>query len=390
MAIVFSKIKDIFDEFMYPTFYSYEASFNGKERKYVTIFAYYNESNRKDYYLNVHVNDNLYKRLINGKLDIRSLFANKTKTFFTEGSPENATIIEPIYLQLEEDNYLPERNLYLTRDDDEFLVIDLENVNSELDNSEIVNELFELNIGKQIKSFEYENKEGLMIAFSNAKEFINAESLGILITKTSELFNRVSENLLNLNVLKPFESSFGISLKIDALNLDINDNDLYINRFLNLFNFVSYDNKDDIFNEFLGMYTTKEKDELLNILNELSSNNIEMKSMYYNNVKGIYKASVLKPLKAKEFLNRMHNTIETKRTLNFEKATIYKIDVKNNSFGVIIDNHIYTGKLGEGLQKKEQTHFTVPSENDIVLKEILMKNEFTKKEKKYYILESMN
>ncbi|UTT55134.1 hypothetical protein [Staphylococcus equorum] len=267
-------------------------------------------------------------------------------------------------------------------DDNEFLIVDLDDMNSELDNSETVDKLFDLNIGKQINSSEYHNKEGLMIAFSNDNQIIKADSLGVLITKTSELFNKISDNLLNLNVVKPFESSFGISLEFDSLNLDINDNDIYIDKFLNLLNFVSNDKKDEFFIEFLGMYSTKEKDELLNILNELSSNNIEMKSMYYNNIKEIYKGSILKPSEAKDFINNIYNTIETKKILNIENATIYKIDVKNNSFGVIIDNDIYTGKLGGNLQNKEQTQFTVPSEKNIVLTQIFKKDEFTKKEKK--------
>ncbi|HCD4029709.1 TPA: hypothetical protein NBP37_002040, partial [Staphylococcus aureus] len=81
---------------------------------------------------------------------------------------------------------------------------------------------------------------------------------------------------------------------------------------------------------------------------------------------------------------------ETKETLNINNATIYKIDVKNNSFGVIIDNDIYTGKLGESLQDKEETQFTVPSEKNVVLTQIFKKDEFTKKERKHYILESIN
>lgn len=129
-------------------------------------------------------------------------------------------------------------------DDDEFLIVDIEEMNSELDNSETVEKLFDLNIGKQINSSEYNNKEGLMIAFSNDNQIIKADSLGVLITKTSELFNKISNNLLNLNVVKPFESSFGISLKFDSLNLDINDNEIYINKFLNLLNFVSNDKKE--------------------------------------------------------------------------------------------------------------------------------------------------
>lgn len=390
MAIVFSKLIDVFDEFMYPTFFSYEANVGGETKLFITIFAYYDENSRKDYFFNVPVNKKNYAQLIHGKIEIRSLFVNNKNGFFTEGSPENVVTIEPIPLNFNTLDYLPEKNLFMVYDDSEFLIVDLDDMNSELDNRETVDKLFDLNIGKQINSSEYHNKEGLMIAFSNDNQIIKADSLGVLITKTSELFNKISDNLLNLNVVKPFESSFGISLEFDSLNLDINDNDIYIDKFLNLLNFVSNDKKDEIFSEFLGMYSTKEKDELLNILNELSSNNIEMKSMYYNNIKEIYKGSILKPLEAKDFINNIYNTIETKKILNIENATIYKIDVKNNSFGVIIDNDIYTGKLGGNLQNKEQTQFTVPSEKNIVLTQIFKKDEFTKKEKKHYILESMN
>lgn len=390
MAIVFSKLIDIFDEFMYPTFFSYEANVDGETKLFITIFAYYEENSRKDYFFNVPVNKKNYAQLIHGKIEIRSLFVNNKNGFFTEGSPENVVTIEPVHLDINTRDYLPEKNLFLVYDDNEFLIVDIEDMNSELDNSDAVDKLFDLNIGKQINSSEYNNKEGLMIAFSNDNQIIKADSLGVLITKTSELFNKISDNLLNLNVVKPFESSFGISLEFDSLNLDINDNNIYIDKFLNLLNFVSNDKKDEFFSEFLGMYSTKEKDELLNILNELSSNNIEMKSMYYNNIKEIYKGSILKPSEAKNFINSIYNTIETKKILNIENATIYKIDVKNNSFGVIIDNDIYTGKLGESLQNKEQTQFTVPSEKNIVLTQIFKKDEFTKKERKHYILESMN
>lgn len=390
MAIVFSKLIDIFDEFMYPTFFSYKANVDGETKLFITIFAYYEENSRKDYFFNVPVSKKKYAQLIHGKIEIRSLFVNNKNGFFTEGSPENVVTIEPVHLDINTRDYLPEKNLFLVYDDNEFLIVDIEDMNSELDNSDAVDKLFDLNIGKQINSSEYNNKEGLMIAFSNDNQIIKADSLGVLITKTSELFNKISDNLLNLNVVKPFESSFGISLEFDSLNLDINDNNIYIDKFLNLLNFVSNDKKDEFFSEFLGMYSTKEKDELLNILNELSSNNIEMKSMYYNNIKEIYKGSILKPSEAKNFINSIYNTIETKKILNIENATIYKIDVKNNSFGVIIDNDIYTGKLGKSLQNKEQTQFTVPSKKNIVLTQIFKKDEFTKKERKHYILESMN
>lgn len=390
MTIVFSKLIDVFDEFMYPTFFSYEARVGGKTKTFITIFAYYDENSRKDFFFNVPVNKKKYEQLINGEIEIRSLFVNNKEGFFTEGSPGNVAVIEPILLDDNTVDYLPEKNLFMVYDDEEFLIVDIEEINSELDNSETVDTLFDLNIGKQINSSEYNNKEGLMIAFSNDNQIIKADSLGVLITKTSELFNKISNNLLNLNVVKPFESSFGISLEFDSLILDINDNEIYINKFLNLLNFVSNDKKDEFFSEFLGMYSIKEKDEFLNILNELSTNNIEMKSMYYNNIKEIYKGSILKPSEAKSFINKVYNTIETKETLNIENATIYKIDVKNNSFGVIIDNEIYTGKLGESLQNKEETQFTVPSEKNIVLTQIFKKDEFTKKERKHYILESMN
>ncbi|HGX0910326.1 TPA: DUF6575 domain-containing protein [Staphylococcus aureus] len=389
MTIVFSKLIDVFDEFMYPTFFSYEAIVGEKTKIFITLFAYYDENSRKDYFFNVPVNKKKYEQLINGEIEIRSLFVNNKDGFFTEGSPESVAIIEPIHLNVNTVDYLPEKNLFMVYDD-EFLIVDIEEMNSELDNSETVEKLFDLNIGKQINSSEYNNKEGLMIAFSNDNQIIKADSLGVLITKTSELFNKISNNLLNLNVVKPFESSFGISLEFDSLNLDINDNEIYINKFLNLLNFVSNDKKEDFFNEFLGLYSIKEKDEFLNILNELSSNDIEMKSMYYNNINGIYKGSILKPSEAKKFINRVYNTTETKETLNINNATIYKIDVKNNSFGVIIDNDIYTGKLGESLQDKEETQFTVPLEKNVVLTQIFKKDEFTKKERKHYILESIN
>ncbi|WRN75567.1 hypothetical protein T8833_09175 [Staphylococcus aureus] len=56
------------------------------------------------------------------------------------------------------------------------MIVNIEEMNSELDNSETVEKLFDLNIGKQINSSEYNNKEGLMIAFSNDNQIIKADS----------------------------------------------------------------------------------------------------------------------------------------------------------------------------------------------------------------------
>lgn len=69
MAIVFSKLIDIFDEFMYPTFFSYEANVDGETKLFITIFAYYEENSRKDYFFNVPVN----------KKNIHSLYMVKLK-----------------------------------------------------------------------------------------------------------------------------------------------------------------------------------------------------------------------------------------------------------------------------------------------------------------------
>ncbi len=51
MTIVFSKLIDVFDEFMYPTFFSYEAIVGEKTKIFITLFAYYDENSRKDYFL---------------------------------------------------------------------------------------------------------------------------------------------------------------------------------------------------------------------------------------------------------------------------------------------------------------------------------------------------
>ncbi|WRN00771.1 hypothetical protein UM598_06005 [Staphylococcus aureus] len=56
MTIVFSKLIDVFDEFMYPTFFSYEAIVGEKTKIFITLFAYYDENSRKDYFFNVPVN----------------------------------------------------------------------------------------------------------------------------------------------------------------------------------------------------------------------------------------------------------------------------------------------------------------------------------------------
>lgn len=392
MRIQFSETIDIFDEFMYPTFYSYKAEVNGKEELYLSLFAYFDKKNEKDYFLNVPISRKRYSQLINAKVEIRSLFLNNRNKFFTEDSPEKMSIIKPVHLDINISDYLPEEHLFLLKSNDEFSIIDLEEINDELDNEKNIHELFELNIGKQLSNQEYEEKEGLMIAFSNNYHLIKAESLGTLIKKTSELFNKISDNLLRLNVVKPFESSFGISMEIDSTTLNIANNNFYVNRFFNLFNFVSKTKGDKIFNDFIAMYTTKEKEELLNILEELINNNIEMKSIYYNKNKerSNYKTSIIKPELAEKFMSSVNITKETKKNLYLKNAYIYKIDVKNNSFGILIDDIIYTGKLGKSLQNKEQTQFIVPSKKDIVLTEIFEKDEFTNKKKTSYVFESLN
>lgn len=392
MRIQFSETIDIFDEFMYPTFYSYKAEVNGKEELYLSLFAYFDKKNEKDYFLNVPISRKRYSQLINAKVEIRSLFLNNRNKFFTEDSPEKMSIIKPVHLDINISDYLPEEHLFLLKSNDEFSIIDLEEINDELDNEKNIHELFELNIGKQLSNQEYEEKEGLMIAFSNNDHLIKAESLGTLIKKTSELFNKISDNLLRLNVVKPFESSFGISMEIDSTTLNIANNNFYVNRFFNLFNFVSKTKGDKIFNDFIAMYTTKEKEELLNILEELINNNIEMKSIYYNKNKerSNYKTSIIKPELAEKFMSSVNITKETKKNLYLKNAYIYKIDVKNNSFGILIDDIIYTGKLGKSLQNKEQTQFIVPSKKDIVLTEIFEKDEFTNKKKTSYVFESLN
>ena len=39
---------------------------------------------------------------------------------FTEGSPENVVTIEPVHLDFNTRDYLPEKNLFLVYDDNEF------------------------------------------------------------------------------------------------------------------------------------------------------------------------------------------------------------------------------------------------------------------------------
>ncbi|MCU7773639.1 hypothetical protein ODE11_11155 [Staphylococcus aureus] len=81
MTIVFSKLIDVFDEFMYPTFFSYEAIVGEKTKIFITLFAYYDENSRKDYFFNVPVNKKKYEQLINGEIEIRSLFVNNKDGF---------------------------------------------------------------------------------------------------------------------------------------------------------------------------------------------------------------------------------------------------------------------------------------------------------------------
>ncbi|RYS16176.1 hypothetical protein DLS48_13595, partial [Staphylococcus pseudintermedius] len=133
MTIVFSKLIDVFDEFMYPTFFSYEARVDGKTKIFLTLFAYYDENSRKDYFFNVSVNKKKYEQLINGEIEIRSLFVNNKGGFFTEGSPGSVATIEPIHLNVNTVDYLPEKNLFMVYDDNEFLIVDIEEMNCELD-----------------------------------------------------------------------------------------------------------------------------------------------------------------------------------------------------------------------------------------------------------------
>ncbi|WP_315976182.1 DUF6575 domain-containing protein [Mammaliicoccus sciuri] len=380
MRIQFSEIIDIFDEFMYPTFYSYKAEMNGKKLLYLSLFAYFDKEKGKDYFLNVPVSKKMYTQLIEARVEIRSLFLNNKNKFFTENSPEKIHFIEPVHLDINANDYLPEQSLFLLK------------FNDELENEENIHDLFKQNIGKQLYNKEYDKKEGLMIAFSNNDHLIRADTLGTLIKQTSELFNKISDNLLSLNVVKPFESSFGISMEIDSETLNINNNDFYINRFLNLFNLVSKSREDENFNDIISMYTTKEKEKLIGIFEELISNNVEMKSIYYNKNKkeNNYKGNIINLESAKKFMSSVNTTKETKKKIYLKDAYIYKIDVKNNSFGILIKDIIYTGKLSISLQDKEQTQFTVPSVKNVVLTEIIKTDEFTNKEKISYVFESLN
>ncbi|MGN5882081.1 MULTISPECIES: hypothetical protein [Staphylococcus] len=88
MEIEKIEILHIFDELFYPIFFSYKAAISKKEKVVVSVFAHYDENTETDFFLNVIVNQNTYKLLINGEIEIREVFANNVrKSFITEGSP---------------------------------------------------------------------------------------------------------------------------------------------------------------------------------------------------------------------------------------------------------------------------------------------------------------
>ncbi|MGV3128324.1 hypothetical protein ACEE96_02150 [Staphylococcus simulans] len=154
---------------------------------------------------------------------------------------------------------LPDHNLYLTVENDEFSIIDYGDIKNELKTGREKVEQF-LNdkpgIKKQIQNHTEKHEEGMLIAFNNETNKYTIESIGKLMEKAGHIFNEITKQKFSLSVNYPFQSSFGISLNIDKDNR-IGENDEVINRFMDILKFVT--NSKDVPQNFLNLYGKKEK-----------------------------------------------------------------------------------------------------------------------------------
>lgn len=400
MEIKFIKILEVFDEFFYPTFYSYIAQINGKERKMLTTFAYYDEENKIDYFYNTEVSKEDYNKLLKGKLEIRHIFRkSEIENFFTNNSPENLEIIKPVVLNVELEKVLPDSGLYISEVDGEYSVIDFEELKEdfELDAVNLDSEIFEIKpkIKEQIDELVESgaSNNGVVITFENDTNNFVLNVIGKLMTKSGDLFRKISNSSLNLEVLKPFESSFGISMNIsNDGKLNIDDGIVEINKFIMLLKMVA-DKK--LFNEeLIALYQKSERKDLSSLLELMANNDIEMTTAYFKYDKKGREFSTLQTNRitvenAKEFIKKTSIEKIRKEKFKIKKANLYKIDLQKNLFGLI--NSETDEKVGGTINVNisEDEVFNVPSIVEATITKIIKKNEFTQSENIKYDLEAI-
>ncbi|WP_224759809.1 hypothetical protein [Staphylococcus schweitzeri] len=384
---------DIFEDYIFPFFYSYKIL--DDEHIYITNYADFDEEQRIRYFMNAKLTKSKYDKFIKGKIEIRDVF-QYSETFFTKGSPEELVELEPLKLNLPPQNILPDEGLYLVVDEDgEFDFIDYKEFEKEISESQDQQSHYisEAIYDNEKKAIEDSKNNGLIFTFSEDNKILELGAIGEIMSLISSLFNHISYKKLDLNVYRPFEGSFGISLDIVNENLDLEDERVQtVNKFMTMFNFVNSKKNDEFFDEFKKIYSKKEKQEFLKILDILSSNRLDMRSVYFeNNNNNIYrKFSNLSHDEIQKFINKNVKDDIYKEKIELEGAKIYKIDVKNNTFGLTHNELLFTGKIGETIKKNKDMSFTVPSIKNVKLVKIRIKNEFTQKEKIDYILTSID
>lgn len=400
MEMKFIQTLEIFEELFYPTFYSYKIKIGEKEQYVLTTFAHYDEENDTDYFYNAYISKDIHKKLKKGKKEIREIFKKSIKeNFFTMDSPENTEIIKPVNLNIEIEEVLPDAGLYVSKVDGEYQIIDFEEIKKSFNLNEVnlKNNLFETKpkIEEQIKSLveSGNSHKGVVIAFGNDKETFVLNVIGKLMSVTGDLFRKVSDNQLKLEVLSPFKSSFGISMNISSnsgLNLE-SDND-EINKFMMLLNMVS---NTELFNEeLIALYQKTEREKLSSLLKLITENKIEMNTAYFKYDENKKELSNLQTNKitvenAEYFMDKISEEKKETETHKISQANLYKIDIHKNEFGLtnIQTGEDIKGSINSGIDKGET--FNVPSTVKVTIKKTIEKNEFTQIENIKYSLESI-
>lgn len=400
MEMKFIQTLEIFEELFYPTFYSYKVEIGEKEQYVLTTFAHYDEENDTDYFYNAYISKDTHKKLKNGKKEIREIFKKSIKeNFFTKNSPENMEIIEPINLNIEIEEVLPDAGLYVSKVDGEYQIIDFEEIKKSFNLNEVdlKNNLFETKpkIKEQIKNLveSGSSHKGVVITFGNDKETFVLNVIGKLMSTTGDLFRKVSDNQLKLEVLSPFKSSFGISMNVSSnsgLNLESENDE--INKFMMLLNMVS---NTELFNEeLIALYQKTERKKLSSLLKLITENKIEMNTAYFKYDENKKELSNLQTNKitvenAEYFMDKISEEKKEVETHKISQANLYKIDIHKNEFGLTNTQtgEDIKGTINSSIDGGET--FNVPSTVKVTIKKTIEKNEFTQSENISYNLTSI-
>ncbi|MCG1433394.1 hypothetical protein K4P77_03815 [Staphylococcus epidermidis] len=396
----FIQTLEIFEELFYPTFYSYKVKIGEKEQYVLTTFAHYDEENDTDYFYNAYISKDTHKKLKKGKKEIRKIFKKSIKeNFFTNKSPENMRIIKPINLNIEIEEVLPDAGLYVSKVDGEYQIIDFEEIKKSFNLNEVdlKENLFvtKPKIEEQIKNLveSGSSHKGVVIAFGNDNETFVLNVIGKLMSVTGDLFRKVSDNQLKLEVLSPFKSSFGISMNISSNSgLDLEGENDEINKFMMLLNMVS---NTELFNEeLIALYQKTEREKLSSLLKLIAENKVEMNTAYFKYDENNKELSNLQTNKitvenAEYFMDKISEEKKEVETHNISLANLYKIDIHKNEFGLtnIQTGEDIKGSINSDIDKKET--FNVPSIIKVTIKKTIEKNEFTQIENIRYSLESI-